>query len=83
MIHYRGTPPSGSSTESFNIGEKTLSPGEVELLWCANTSEEAKNVFPMIELLSRIVQIRECSEALGYEFKPITSMIIHDIDVYL
>lgn len=82
MIHYRGTPPNGLSTESINMGDKILYPGEVELLWCANTSEEAKNVFPMVELLSRIVQIRECSEALGYEFKPITTMIIHDIDVY-
>lgn len=82
MIHYRGTPPNGSSTGYINMVEKLLPMGEVELLWCANTSDEAKNVFPMIELLSRIVQIRECSEALGYKFKPITSMIIHDIDVY-
>ncbi len=58
-------------------------PNYVELLWCANTSEEAKNVFPMRELLSRIIQICECSQALGYDYKPITSMIIHDIDVYL
>ena len=56
---------------------------EIELLWCANTSEEAKNVFPIRELLSRIVQICECSKSLGYDYKPITSMIIHDIDVYL
>lgn len=55
----------------------------IELLWCANTSEEAKHLFPVIELLSRIVQICECSQALGYNYKPITSMIIHDIDVYL
>jgi hypothetical protein len=72
-------------TNEKNIDCKKIlqEPNYVELLWCANTSEEAKNVFPMRELLSRIIQICECSQALGYDYKPITSMIIHDIDVYL
>jgi hypothetical protein len=54
-----------------------------ELLWCANTSTEAKNIFPIRELLSRIIQIVECSESLGYYRKPISNIVIHDIDVYL
>lgn len=54
-----------------------------ELLWCANTSTEAKNIFPIRELLSRIIQIVECSESLGYYRKPISNIVVHDIDVYL
>lgn len=77
MIHYKGEPSHLDDTK----GEEAKN--FIELLWCANTSEEAKNIFPMIELLSRIVQICECSKALGYNYKPVTGMIIHDIDVYL
>lgn len=56
---------------------------QTELLWCASTSNEAKNIFPIREILSRIVQICDCSIALGYTHQPITSIIIHDIDVFI